>query len=207
MSTRSPLHIFLIRHGETDWNRDGKFQGHTDIPLNERGRVQSARLQSLVKAANIQAFWTSDLSRAHETAKLASPYSLPIYTDRNLRECRLGDAEGLTDAEQRRSFGDLFINGWRSLENETDWDLRFPGGESSREVVERVIQIFHTIEGKGFERVAITTHGGVIRRVLKHLRIEPLPYFMISNTLVFKIETEIRGGERVYQLSPSLPIS
>jgi 2,3-bisphosphoglycerate-dependent phosphoglycerate mutase len=207
------LTIYLIRHGETDWNRAGKFQGHTDIPLNDLGHHHGRRLQPFVRAAGIQAFWSSDLQRAKDTAKNAAEREahIPLFLDRRLRECLLGEGEGLTDEEQRARFGDALVNGWRGLDHPSHWDLRFPDGESSREVVERVLILFDEIRRENYSQIAIATHGGVIRRLLKYLNLEPKPYFPISNGLVFSIqwspEASAESAPDCWKLSPHLPIA
>ena len=85
--------IYLIRHGETDWNRDKRFQGQTDIPLNQTGREQASSLVSLMNQLKIEAAFSSDLSRAYETAQIAlSDSRLTIIKDYRLRETNIGCA-------------------------------------------------------------------------------------------------------------------
>jgi broad specificity phosphatase PhoE len=103
----SMIHLFLIRHGETDWNRLGRFQGARDIPLNEAGRRQAEAL-----ARNwdqeFDVLFTSPLSRARETAGiLAESRGLAVETpDPRLAERAYGEGEGLTLAERKERFGD-----------------------------------------------------------------------------------------------------
>src|SRR5947209_8391773 len=115
--------LYLFRHGETDWNAEGRFQGHLDIPLNEKGRAQARALVEKLKLASIEAIVTSDLSRARDTALVsAQALGLPIFEDRRLREAFLGDAQGLTSEEIRLRFGDELTDRWRS-HHLTDADI------------------------------------------------------------------------------------
>ena len=201
--------VYLIRHGETEWNRLGKFQGHTDVPLNETGLHHGRRLQKFVNSAGIEAFWSSDLTRASDTAREASSHRLPLTIDARLRECRIGEGEGRTDREHRATYGDAFISGWRGLTEEAHWDLRFPGGESSREVVTRVLELFESLRTHGYRSVGVTTHGGVLKRLLKHLKLESNPPIPYVNGIVIPLEwnseaTGLAGGQ--WSLGNVLPI-
>ena len=91
-----PVQIYIFRHGETDWNRERRFQGHTDVPLNLKGREQALELKSHLQRLNPEIILSSDLSRALETAKIASEgMSIPIHISESLREARLGAPEGM----------------------------------------------------------------------------------------------------------------
>src|SRR5512139_4231488 len=94
-------HLLLARHGETDWNAAGRWQGHTDIPLNEIGRAQAAALADRLRSEGIGAVVTSDLSRARHTAEIvAGALGVPVaLVDPGLREQRFGSFEGLTPRE------------------------------------------------------------------------------------------------------------
>ena len=94
------MRLLLVSHAQTDWNVQGRFQGHTDIPLNEHGRRQAKLWQKRLASEAIHAVVASDLLRAAQTAAiLAAPHGLDIRTDRRLRELSFGDWEGLTYAE------------------------------------------------------------------------------------------------------------
>src|SRR5690349_15996562 len=92
--------LLLARHGETDWNREGRWQGWADPPLNELGRRQATRLAEQLRTIPFDAVYSSDLRRAHETAEiLAAPHAVPIVVDPALREIDIGSWSGLTRAE------------------------------------------------------------------------------------------------------------
>lgn len=140
------LNIYLIRHGETDWNILRRLQGHSDIPLNPNGIEQSRSIQSELQKINPTKIYSSDLVRAVDTAKISteklfhsSPVQYetePIITTPNLREVYLGQAEGLTHDEIQQKFGiDLWAE-W-TQNNPRSFDMRFPEGESKTEALNR----------------------------------------------------------------------
>ena len=89
--------ILLARHGETDWNRAGRWQGWADPPLNETGRVQARELAEQLRTIPFDAVYSSDLRRAHETALIVGePHGVPVVTEPGLREIDVGSWSGLT---------------------------------------------------------------------------------------------------------------
>jgi len=186
-------HLWIFRHGETDWNAQERFQGHTDIPLNDTGRAQAAALIPKLEAAGLQAILSSDLSRAQETARIISEtIQIPIFTDSRLREAHLGHAQGLTRTEIEAQFGEDVARRWRSF-HVTDADVSYPGGETGLEVMNRVFAgladfMHEPGAGSEFHRIGISTHGGVIRRLMQKILPPghgPVP---IPNTVVYEIE-------------------
>src|SRR5919109_4497125 len=100
-----PTRIILARHGETDWNRERRWQGHSDRPLNGTGRAQAQALADELAGQPIAAVYSSDLLRAHETARIvADRLGLDVVTVPGLRERRFGSWEGLQDVEVERRF-------------------------------------------------------------------------------------------------------
>src|SRR5690349_8413010 len=98
-------HLFIFRHGETDWNVEERFQGHLDIPLNDNGRNQARELGQKMKHFGLEAIFSSDLCRASETAQIvAQSINVPIFKDPRLREAHLGQAQGLTRTEIESQF-------------------------------------------------------------------------------------------------------
>lgn len=156
--------IFVIRHGETDWNREKRFQGGTDIPLNDLGREQARTLCVHMVELKIEYVVSSNLSRAHETALIAiQDLKLPIQKDERLRETNIGEAEGLTFEELNEKFGPNGIERWRSYE-ERDLDFRYPNGESKRQMMVRVRQaILDIAQNIPQQNIAIFAHGMVMR--------------------------------------------
>src|SRR5438034_11161678 len=99
--------LLLARHGETDWNRDRRWQGHADPPLNDSGREQARALARELAADPPSAVYTSDLSRSHETAAIvAAELGLPVTADARLREVDVGEWSGLLWSEIAERYPD-----------------------------------------------------------------------------------------------------
>jgi len=152
--------IFLARHGESDWNVEKRFQGHSDRPLTERGREQAHALADLLASEKIDAVYTSPLSRALETAEIVAaraglePVALP-----ELREVDTGSWSGLSRVDVEARFPEGFAR-WRS--GGSGWE----DGETYQQMAERVIGALRTIaEDHPNGRVLIISHGGPIRAI------------------------------------------
>lgn len=146
--------LYLVRHGETDWNLARRIQGSTDIPLNATGREQAATTGQLLARRKWDAVYSSPLSRAYETAsiiadELGLPAPVPVDA---LVERAYGEAEGLADPELATRF---------------PGDTPVPGRESRGAVVARVLPaLMELAEAHPDEAIVVVSHGGVIRSVL-----------------------------------------
>ncbi|MFL5920620.1 MAG: histidine phosphatase family protein [Gaiellaceae bacterium] len=150
--------ILLARHGETDWNRAGRFQGHADPPLNETGRAQAAELAQELRAEELAAVYSSPLRRALETAEVvAGSHGLEAIPVAGLREVDVGSWSGLTRAEVEERFPDQFA---RWLAYGQGWDDGETYEEMGRRAVAALLELAVAHEG---ERVVAVTHGGPIR--------------------------------------------
>ena len=151
--------VVAIRHGETAWNVDTRIQGHIDIPLNDTGRWQAARLGEALAGEGIAAVYTSDLQRARQTAEaLAAALGLEPVDDRALRERAFGRFEGLTFAEIEQRWPDEAAR-WRRREP----DFGPGGGESLTEFYERVVQAASSLASSHpGQTIALVAHGGVL---------------------------------------------
>jgi broad specificity phosphatase PhoE len=149
--------ILLARHGETDWNRDRRWQGHSDMPLNESGRDQARALADELAGETIDAVYSSDLVRAHETARIVAERSgLDVTVVPDLREVNVGSWEGLSDDEVRRRFPDAARGGWEN-------------GETYEQMGSRVIDALRRIaDTHAGQRVLVVAHGGPLRAALRH---------------------------------------
>jgi broad specificity phosphatase PhoE len=188
--------LFVFRHGETDWNAEQRFQGHLDVPMNDRGREQARELVPALRTAGIQAILASDLSRACETAEIvARELGVPVQEAPGLREAFLGKAQGLTRAEIEERFGQEIASRWRSW-HVTDADVCYPDGESGKQVMTRVratIERYLAGPGREFERVGIATHGGVIRRLMQSVLPEGSEPVPIPNGVLYEVCFEPEG--------------
>jgi broad specificity phosphatase PhoE len=151
--------ILLARHGETDWNRDGIWQGWADPPLNDAGRAQARELAEQLRDTPFDAVYSSDLQRAHETAEIvAAPHAVPVISDPGLREIDIGSWSGLTRAE----IDERFPGGVR------------PDGETRERHAERVLEAVERIaRANPGRRILLVTHGGTMRALHGHVSDEP----------------------------------
>lgn len=146
--------LYLVRHGETDWNRAHRIQGSTDIPLNDTGRTQALATGRLMAGRQWDAVYASPLSRAFETAQIISrevgagaPRSMAQIVERHY-----GDAEGVEETELDRRY---------------PGDTPIPGRETREAVVDRALPALIALaERHEGESVIVVSHGGVIRSIL-----------------------------------------
>jgi len=152
--------FLLVRHGETDWNRDRRFQGQANPPLNESGREQARALAAELAGEELDAVYTSDLARANETAEIiASLLGVPVVVDAELREIDVGDWQGLTWPEIEERFPDGVRN-WHARGH--GWE----GGETYDALGERVVEALRRIAAaRPADRLVIVGHGGTVRSV------------------------------------------
>ena len=156
---------YLVRHGETNWNRNGRIQGHTDVPLNEHGRRQMTVLARRLAGCNFSAVYASDLSRATESAEtIVEGRESSIETDSDLREFSYGEWEGLTLKGIETHYPKIFAQRMGFGRNA----FAAPGGEDSAQVLDRVRR-FHASVLKRHDDsgdILIVAHGGPLRALL-----------------------------------------
>ena len=182
--------LLLIRHGETDWNRARRFQGHADPPLNERGREQARALAAELGPEEIAAVYTSDLARARETADIvAAGLGAEVVPLPELREIDVGEWEGLTwdEIEARYPAG---ARNWH--EGGFGWE----SGESYEQLTERVVPALRRIAADHpGQRVLVVGHGGTVRATRAFIQGLSVPDSRrrspaIGNCEVFRVVTE-----------------
>jgi len=148
--------LILLRHGMTDWNRDGRLQGQSDPPLNEVGREQALRAAGLIAPSNARAIYSSDLERALATASIvAERLKVPIHIDQRLREIHQGEWEGLLVEEVQRRFPEA----WAAREREP-LTFPIPGGETVADVAARMRAVADEIAAHHpSQTVVVVGHG------------------------------------------------
>lgn len=170
--------ILLARHGETDWNVERRVQGHSDTPLNDNGRAQARALADELAGEQIDSVYSSDLLRAHETARIvAGPRGLEVIAIRDLRERNFGTWEGLTDEEIYVRHPQAREHSWQ------EWGDAETQSEMAERVVGALLRIAETHPG---ERVLVVSHGGPLRRVLAHCELDSDG--LIGNCHVVRVE-------------------
>jgi len=174
--------LTFIRHGETDWNLQQRFQGQIDVPLNATGHAQAARLAARLAASPPDLLFSSDLQRARETAApLARAWTLEVLPQPALREQSFGVLEGLDVPTIQRQHPALWAQ-W--LVHRADFAL--PGGESLRQFHDRVLAGVQALaDSHSGRRLTVVTHGGVLDmlwRSAKGISLDGLRDCAIPNT-------------------------
>jgi uncharacterized phosphatase len=167
--------LYLVRHGETDWNAQRRIQGSTDIPLNSTGRMQAETTGALLARREWDGIYASPLSRAMETARIISaavrleePSPIEAIVERNY-----GEAEGLN---------------WEEIERRFPGDTPVPGRETHAEVAERVVPALVSLAAsRPGESLIVVTHGGVIRSLIGAVAPEDT-YGSITNGSIHSFE-------------------
>ncbi len=161
--------VLLVRHGETDWNRENRFQGHADPPLNARGWAQAAEVAERLAAEPVDAVYSSPLRRALETAEVvAARLGLAVEQAEGLREIDVGEWQGLTREEVADRYPAAFA---RWLDLGPGWER----GETYDELTTRVLRELRSIAARhAGARVVAVTHGGPLRAV--HAAAEDMAY-------------------------------
>jgi broad specificity phosphatase PhoE len=183
--------LFFVRHGETEWNRVGRWQGHADIPLSEEGKQQAATLgeRFVTERQEFDHIYASDLGRALQTAQIvAAALGMPVHPLIELREMHLGGWSGLTSAEIRTQYAD----DWEAFERGEDF-RRGEHGESLADIRARIAEVIERLvaEHPG-QRLLVVTHGGTIRAAMHYIqqRTGDSTEIFIGNTSVTEIKIE-----------------
>ena len=156
------MNIYLLRHGQTNLNRDGKYQGAVDKEINEFGKKQAELLGNRLKKYKIDIIYSSDLKRVVQTSEIINKYiNSDIIIKEELREINMGEWDTLS-IEDRYIRNEKYANEWsKHLE-----DLPYPGGECGGDVCKRANKVIDEIVGGIHKNVAIVTSGGTIAILL-----------------------------------------
>jgi broad specificity phosphatase PhoE len=158
--------LLLIRHGETDWNREGRFMGRTDLPLNMAGLAQAETAAASLRGQKLDAIYTSDLQRARQTAEIvARAVGAPVIPDARLREIDQGEWEGKLFSRILETDAEIFARRRRE-----PLDTTAPGGESVRQIQARLLPLLDEIARRHPRgRVALVSHGVTLAVMKVHL--------------------------------------
>lgn len=189
--------FWVVRHGESTWNALGRYQGQSDVPLSQEGRLQAAMLAERLTGLSFTAVYSSDLARALTTAqivteRLAGPPT--VQTDPGLREIDVGLLSGLDTPQMKQQYA-AYLDALRA----DPWATRRPGGESMEDLYTRAgasFQAMHERHPGG--RVLVFTHGGVVR-VAVGLALGGVPQnawarLSVTNTSVTRVVLTATGG-------------
>lgn len=170
------MNIYLLRHGETDWNKDGRIQGHTDIPLNQKGRIQVAQAAKVLADLpfKMDSIYSSPLKRAYESAEIAADRlsydKKKIIVEPMLIERCFGEAEGMTAAERETKFPNYQY---------ADTGYYFPGIERYKDLLERAEAVFKKIVDscEEYDNILIVSHGALLFAMIAALTDEKIAFF------------------------------
>jgi probable phosphoglycerate mutase len=185
--------LLLVRHGQSTWNAEGRWQGHADPPLSPLGERQARAAAPAVAGLGVTALFSSDLLRAHQTAEILAPPGLTPVLVRPFRERNVGEWEGLTRVEIEARFPGML-----------DAHESPPGFESDESLMARVLPALDRIVGELADDavVLIATHGGVIRTLERHLGTPPAPMPNLGGRWVFAERNTLELGDRVVLADP-----
>ncbi len=188
MSSQQETLLYLIRHGQTEWNQAGRIQGHTESDLTKLGKEQAASAASILLELSYtyHQLYCSDLSRAQQTAEIiGEQLGLTAQLNAQLREMNFGDLEGLTRAEAQEKVPEIANRLWGEG---SDPDFAAPNGESRQQMPDRgrgaLLEIVQKHPG---EKVVVVSHGGVIGYFLRSVLSIPMnvrPPFRTENAAV-----------------------
>lgn len=181
--------FYIFRHGETDWNRERRCQGHTNTDLNENGKEQAAFLAQRMMDFPLDIIVSSDLNRALNTGSMvAQKKGIPLIVDHRLREMSYGEAEGLLYEETIRLYGSELWQKFQSFTRDND-HISFPGGETRKAARDRFHQaMLELIEKTAYKNIGLSTHGGALRNILHSFLPENHEILPIPNCVVYKCE-------------------
>ncbi len=188
MPTYDPITVLIVRHGETIWNTEMRFQGHGDSRLTERGRAQSRAVGQRLQSMAIDTVISSDLGRTRETADLITKQTgHDVHCDARLRERHYGVLEGLTLKEISARYADVYR---RLITEDPDYEL--PAGESHRQHYERNVRVIEEWAHKPPGTTGLlVAHAGVLDNIFRyvtHLGLGPPRCVMPVNASLSKIQ-------------------
>ena len=192
--------LVLVRHGESQWNRENRFTGWVDVPLTDTGRREAERAGELLRGIHFDRAYTSVLQRAAETLdiilRVIGQTDLPIERDPALNERHYGDLQGLNKAETAAKFGAEQVHIWRR-----SYDIAPPGGESLKDTAARTLPYFERVivaQLRAGADLLVVAHGNSLRSIVMHLD-------RLSKEQVLELNLAT-GVPIVYDLAPDMTI-
>jgi len=193
-SIAQPYIIYVIRHGETDWNKQGRVQGHTDIPLNEDGERQAIELRAKLAGINFAKVFSSDLSRAYRTAQLfLDSQDIEIIKVPHLRERNRGRWEGCLIHELTKHVKHIEYNSKVSKEEFISYQLD-ENLESFAQAYQRIQNLINSIVGSPIESpILFATHSGMMQSILYHMDFKHDARWRVGNGAYIKLQVTNDG--------------
>jgi 2,3-bisphosphoglycerate-dependent phosphoglycerate mutase len=193
--------LVIVRHGQSQWNKENRFTGWVDVDLAERGEEEAKAAGVKLKGINFDYGFTSALKRAQRTLEIilseTGQSDLPVTKNEALNERMYGDLQGMDKDETREKFGEEQVHVWRR-----SYDVAPPNGESLKDTADRVIPYFEANikplleQGKN---VIVAAHGNSLRALIMHLE-------GLSSEAITAVEIPT-GKPKVYELDEQLTIA
>ena len=179
--------VFIVRHGETDYNVEHRWQGHLDVPLNKNGLYQAQSLAKYLQNEPIDAIYSSDLKRAYDTAQaIADAKQMKVIAEARLREINLGVFQGLTNKQIQEAYP------YEKMQWDNNNKFSPAEGESRHQVQERVHQAWQEITNQtDINTIVLLSHGGTIRMLLARIFPDRTERVKLKNTSISIIERQI----------------
>jgi probable phosphoglycerate mutase len=195
--------LLLLRHGQSTWNAEGRWQGWADVPLSPLGEQQAADAAAHLAGLGLAKAYSSSLERAHRTATIiADALGLgAVETDPDLRERNVGPFTGRTMDDIRSTWPECF-------DPDTGRLLRVPDGEDDEALWARALPALRRIGARSAEPTLVVSHGGVIRSIERHLEAKPPPSTPNLGGRWFEVDgDQLTAGEPYFPVEPSLATS
>lgn len=178
--------VFIVRHGETDYNVEHRWQGHLDVPLNKNGLYQAQSLAKYLQNEPIDAIYASDLKRAYDTAQaIADAKQMKVVADARLREINLGVFQGLTNRQIQEAYP------YEKMQWDNNNKFSPAEGESRYQVQERAHQAWQEITNQAdIHTIVLLSHGGTIRMLLERIFPARTERVKLKNTSISIIERQ-----------------
>lgn len=189
--------VYMVRHGETDWNRAHRMQGWSDIPLNERGREQAAFAAKALALVPLDVIYTSPLKRAEKTAEIIrGERNIPLFAEKGFIEINLGKWDGHTPEEM-----DALYPGQYDIWRSTPGDVHIDGGETFAKVQERAWKAFLSmVDKEKGKHILLVSHMGCLSTILFKIAGYPLNDLWkhpIGNCALCRVDIETDGSMHI----------
>ncbi len=166
------MEIFFVRHGETKGNKEKRFRGRTDYPLNNNGRKQAKKLKKKLDNFNFDKLISSPLKRAYETAEIIKPEGLEINIDKEINNVDVGDWSNVKKDDVKKNYPELFKIWITNPE-----DIKFPNGESLKSLYDRAGSFIEKLVKKDYERVLVVSHRSLMKCLMGYILNMKKDYF------------------------------
>jgi broad specificity phosphatase PhoE len=167
------MHVYFIRHGETEFNKQNIVQGSgVDSDLNETGRAQARAFFEAYRHIDFELVVTSALKRTHQTVQDFLDQKIPWHITPDINEISWGELEGTSPSPERHAAFDAVITAWRT----GDIDRAFPGGESARQLDERLQRFIEWLRTRKEQHILVATHGRTLRALITRLKALPVSH-------------------------------